>query len=377
MAPEVKRKISASSARSHTRKSKSVSSSRFPSGIFIKSLVVFFIGFLAWAYQAACPPPPKKLGTPDGLPITSPRIKLRDGRHLSYKEYGVPKQLAKYKIIYVHGFDSVKYYNVLATSASPALIQDLGVYIVSYDRPGYGESDPNPKQTLKSSALDIEELADQLGLGSKFHVAGFSMGGQLIWTCLKYIPHRLAGATLIAPAVNYWWPSLPANLSKQAFSELFVEDQWSLRVAHHLPSLTYWWNTQKLFPSYKAIAHSPDILSSQDVELIPKFTAGRGPIQGQVRQQGEYESIHRDLNIGYGTWEFDPIELENPFPNNEGSVHIWMGDEDKIVQVTLQRYIAQQLPWIKYHELKGAGHMFSYADGISDDILKALLLGEN
>ncbi|KAL4574613.1 hypothetical protein LXL04_021447 [Taraxacum kok-saghyz] len=65
------------------------------------------------------------------------------------------------------------------------------------------------------------------------------MGGQLIWTCLKYIPHRLAGATLIAPADNYWWPSLPANLSKQAFPELFVEDQWSLRVAHYLPSLTY------------------------------------------------------------------------------------------------------------------------------------------
>ncbi|KAL4585914.1 hypothetical protein LXL04_010541 [Taraxacum kok-saghyz] len=165
------------------------------------------------------------------------------------------------------------------TAYQKTLIEDLGVYIVSYDRPGYGESDPNPKQTLKISALDIEELADQLGLRSKFHVAGFSMGGQLIWTCLKYIPHRLAGATLIAPADNYWWPSLPANLSKQAFPELFVEDQWSLRVAHYLPSLTYRWNTQKLFPSSKAIAHSHDILSSQDVELIPKFTTGRGPIQ--------------------------------------------------------------------------------------------------
>ncbi|KAJ0613151.1 hypothetical protein HanHA300_Chr01g0035051 [Helianthus annuus] len=42
----------------------------------------------------------------------------------------------------------------------------------------------------------------------------------------------------------------------------------------------------------------------------------------QVRQQGEYESIHRDLNIGFGTWEFDPTEIKNPFPENEGSVHI-------------------------------------------------------
>jgi pimeloyl-ACP methyl ester carboxylesterase len=61
---------------------------------------------------------------------------------------------------------------------------------VSFDRPGYGESDPNPKRTVKSIPLDIEELADQLGLGSKFYVIGFSMGGQVVWSCLKHIPHR-------------------------------------------------------------------------------------------------------------------------------------------------------------------------------------------
>ncbi|KAJ0810923.1 hypothetical protein HanPI659440_Chr01g0032261 [Helianthus annuus] len=38
----------------------------------------------------------------------------------------------------------------------------------------------------------------------------------------------------------------------------------------------------------------------------------------QVRQQGEYKSLHRGLNIGFGTWEFDPTEIENPFPENEG-----------------------------------------------------------
>ena len=64
------------------------------------------------------------------------------------------------------------------------------MYIVSFDRPGYGESDPNPKRTVKSIALDIKELADQLGLGSKFYVVGMSMGGQVVWSCLKYISNR-------------------------------------------------------------------------------------------------------------------------------------------------------------------------------------------
>ena len=66
----------------------------------------------------------------------------------------------------------------------------LGVYIVSFDRPGYGESDPHPNKTVKSLALDIEELTDKLGLGSKFYVIGFSLGGQVVWRCLMYIPHR-------------------------------------------------------------------------------------------------------------------------------------------------------------------------------------------
>ncbi|KAJ0810867.1 putative alpha/Beta hydrolase [Helianthus annuus] len=62
---------------------------------------------------------------------------------------------------------------------------------------------------------------------------------------------------------------------------------------------------------------------------------------------------------------------------HEGSVHIWQGDEDILVPATLQRNIAQQLPWINYHELTGAGHMFPYAEGNIDAILKALLLGQS
>ncbi|OVA05999.1 hypothetical protein BVC80_1707g104 [Macleaya cordata] len=368
----VNRKISAASARAHTRKSKQNSSFKLPSGMFKTISVVLFMGFVAWAYQAIQPPPPKICGSPDGPSVTAPRIKLSDGRHLAYKEHGVPKDQAKYKIVYIHGFDSCRHD---AIPLSQELTEELGIYLVSFDRAGYGESDPNPKRTVKSTAMDVEELADQLGLGSKFYVIGFSMGGQATWGCLKYIPHRLAGATLIAPVVNYWWPGFPANLSKEAYNQQFLQDQWTLRVAHYAPFLTYWWNTQKWFPASSVAAHLPDIFSRQDKELYPKF-AHKKTAEAQVRQQGEFNSIHSDLNIGFGSWEFDPMDLENLFPNNDGAVHLWHGDEDLLVPVTLQRYIAGKLPWIHYHELTGSGHMFPYADGMSDSIIKTLLLGD-
>ncbi|KAL4633197.1 hypothetical protein ACB092_04G104900 [Castanea dentata] len=340
-----------------------------------RAVVLIFVAFLAWAYKATQPPPPKICGSPDGPPVTATRIKLSDGRHLAYKEHGVPKETANYKIVYVHAFDFCRHDAVIAKTLSPEIVEELGIYIVSFDRPGYGESDPNPKRTVKSMALDIEELADQLGLGSKFYVIGFSMGGQVLWSCLKYIPHRLAGAGLLAPVVNYWWPGFPGNLSGEVYNQQLWQDQWTLRAAHYTPWLTYWWNTQKWFPSLSVAARSMDILSPQDKELMAKLS-DRENYMAQVRQQGEFESLHRDLIVGFSSWEFSPMDLENPFPNNEGSVHLWHGDEDWIVPVTLQRYIAQQLPWIHYHELPGAGHFFPYADGMGDTIIKAILRGE-
>nr|GFC77942.1 putative alpha/beta hydrolase fold protein [Tanacetum cinerariifolium] len=96
----------------------------------------------------------------------------------------------------------------------------------------------------------------------------------------------LAGATLIAPVVNYWWPNFPSTLSSKEYSKQFVHDKWSLWVAHHLPSLTYWWNTRTWLPPHSVIAHSPDVLSPQDRKLVPIFTAGRAGVEEQVRQQG-------------------------------------------------------------------------------------------
>ncbi|CAN1298106.1 hypothetical protein LINPERPRIM_LOCUS23722 [Linum perenne] len=295
--------------------------------------VILLVVLVALVFQATYPPPPN-----GHYPVTGPRIQLRDGRHLAYKEHGLSKDVAKFNVIYIHGF----------------------------------ESDPDPKRSPKSLALDVEELADQLGLGPKFYIVGFSMGGQAVWGCLKYIPHRIAGAALIAPVVNYWWPGFPANLSREAYYFQLPQDQWTLRVAHYAPWLTYWWNTQKWFPASGVAARHPQVFSRQDLEILSRKKELDN--KEYPTQQGKFETLHRDIMVGFGRWEFDPMDIENPFPNSEGSlVHLWQGDEDRMVPVVLQRYIVKKLPWIKYHELAGAGHLFPHVGSISEAILKALL----
>ncbi|KAL5974663.1 hypothetical protein ACLOJK_031333 [Asimina triloba] len=357
-------------------------------GIFGMILVVFFMGFIAWIYQAIQPPPPKVCGSANGRPpVTAPRIKLSNGRH------GTPI------ISQSHAFSLVvDLADVMA--GFQELMEELGIYLLSFDRPGYGESDPNPKKTGKNIASDIEELADQLDLGSKFYIVVIvivvviviiscfpPMWGQLhrsvdpvappMWsmdiasyhTKLDFgndvnathhvlvstsnvefmsllLAQLLAGVALLAPVINFWWRGIPANISNEAYKAQLA-------------------------------AANPEILSFEDKKLVFKLAGMKEyqEYQAQIRQQGEFESIHRDMIVGFGRWEFSPIDLENPFPANEGSVHLWQGDEDLLVPVTLQRYIAEKLSWIRYHEVPGAGHLLILADGFPDTVVKALLLG--
>lgn len=94
----------------------------FPlSGMLIRITVIVLIGVVAWGYQATRPPPPSVCGSPGGPPVTAPRVKLRDGRHLAYKEHGVPKEVANYKIIFIHGFGSCRHDAMITANRTPVL----------------------------------------------------------------------------------------------------------------------------------------------------------------------------------------------------------------------------------------------------------------
>ena len=50
-----------------------------------------------------------------------------------------------------------------------------GIRLVSYDRPGYGESTARPGRTIADSADDVAAVAEALGIG-RLGVWGFSGG---------------------------------------------------------------------------------------------------------------------------------------------------------------------------------------------------------
>lgn len=83
------------------------------------------------------------------------------------------------------------------------LLKKYSVRLVSYDRPGIGQSDPHLKRTLNSSAEDMADLADALNMGNKFWILAHSSGAAYAWAALYYIPNRLAGNFLFIFSENF------------------------------------------------------------------------------------------------------------------------------------------------------------------------------
>ena len=73
------------------------------------------------------------------------------------------------------------------------MLKDYGVRLVSYDLPGFGESDSHRARNLSSSASDMIDLASALGIVEKFWLLGYSSGSMHAWAAMRYFPERIAG----------------------------------------------------------------------------------------------------------------------------------------------------------------------------------------
>lgn len=94
---------------------------------------------------------------------------------------------------------------VLTAGVSEDLLEEMGLRLVSIDRPGYGLSSSHPQQTFETAAKDVANIADILELGEKIWLLGYSCGGAFCWGTAHHIPERIAGIAMWAPAGNYWW----------------------------------------------------------------------------------------------------------------------------------------------------------------------------
>jgi pimeloyl-ACP methyl ester carboxylesterase len=118
---------------------------------------------------------------------------LGDGRTLHVYDTGADEGDGRLPVFWHHGTPNI--------GSPPAPLfpaaERLGLRWVSYDRPGYGGSTPDPGRDLGSAADLVSSVADALGI-DRFAVMGHSGGGSHALACGALLPDRVRGVVSVA-----------------------------------------------------------------------------------------------------------------------------------------------------------------------------------
>ncbi len=257
------------------------------------------------------------------------RIRLEDGRYLSYAEFGEP---AGKPIFHFHGYPGSRLEGKIISSTAAR----CGVRLIAVDRPGMGLSDFKPERTILDWPDDVAELADFLKI-DRFTVEGISGGGPYSAACAYKISDRLTSAGILSGVGPFWdagepWPK-PSDMKS-------VKDFW-LQFSTNMPE-----------PDQKIIL-DPTTLNLLTEEMWEAF-----------RQGAQGSAYEREL---YGKdWGF---ELEDISPNVK--VYLWHGELDVNVPISMGRRVAETIPNCKAQFYAEEGH-YSTALNHLEDILRTL-----
>jgi pimeloyl-ACP methyl ester carboxylesterase len=125
--------------------------------------------------------------------VSSHDLRLQDGRVLRVHDSGEGRVADAFTILWHHG--SPQTGALLAPLLSAAA--ERGIRLLSYGRPSYGGSTPQPGRNVASAAADVAQLADAFGL-ARFAVMGASGGGPHTLACAALMPERVTGVACLA-----------------------------------------------------------------------------------------------------------------------------------------------------------------------------------
>src|SRR5207245_3394327 len=119
-------------------------------------------------------------------------LRLKDGGRLAYCEYGDPSGIP---VLFCHGWPSSRTMGELTDAAA----RELGVRIISPDRPGIRDSNFQPKRELLDWPDDVGQLADHLGR-ERCRLLAISRGAPYAYATTWKIPDRVRAVAIASGA---------------------------------------------------------------------------------------------------------------------------------------------------------------------------------
>lgn len=118
-----------------------------------------------------------------------------DGRTLKFAEWGDP---VGFPVFSLHGTPGSRF----SRHYDESKYAEVGARVITYDRPGYGESERHPGRRVVDCVEDVAALADALGI-ERFAVIGGSGGGPHALAVAARLPERVSRAACAVGIVPY------------------------------------------------------------------------------------------------------------------------------------------------------------------------------
>lgn len=285
-------------------------------------------------------------------------VRADDGRRLSVETWGDPKGKP---VFLMHGTPGSR----LGPRPRTRLLYQLGIRLIAYDRPGYGDSDRLPDRSVGHAAADVVAIANALGIG-RFAVAGRSGGGPHALACAALLPERVTKTAVLvglaphdAPGLDWFRNMVPSNV--EAFR----------RAGRGLATIAKWVEPRaeaiRTDPISNLPFHASDlpaadqrVLANHGVRymLVENFAEGlRGSAYGWIDDVLSFTSA----------WGFDPSEVVTP-------VDVWCGAKDVFVPADHGVWLAHRIPGARLTVDDEASHFAALE--VMPEILRRLAFAE-
>jgi len=277
-------------------------------------------------------------------------VTLPDGRTLEYADLGDPSGVP---VVHLHGTPGTAGQAAVVAHAA----RSEGVRLVAVSRPGYGSSTTAPPG-LATTAVDVRELADRLGL-ERFVAMGTSGGAPYALAVAAVAPDRVASvAVLGGPAPSSEVGGEDLDESDRRAVELLaggdveaaaeVLTAWSVANLGPMQAMT----ADELHEELQRTPMPGENWFEQHPELLGLFEAD------WQRAITTFDGFVRDNLSWLGDWDVDLSAVTAP-------VRLVYGESDRMVPTEHGAWLHGRLPSSTLHVVPG-GHGHATFGGAVD-----------
>ena len=238
-----------------------------------------------------------------------------------------------------------------------------GIRLITYSRPGYATSDPQPDRCVADAVADVQAILDAIQ-ADRFVTFGWSGGGPHALACAALMSEKCLAAATIAGVAPYPAPGLDwlagmgwENIEEfsAALAGIDALSGYLAAAAGDLVNVT----------ADQVATTLGDLVSDVDVASL------RGPFA-----EWAAATLRKSVSTGIDGWRDDDLAFVRPWGFDIAAIRrpvaVWQGDQDRMVPFAHGEWLAAHLPTAQPHLLAGQGHLSLAVDAF-DEIVGDLL----